>query len=285
MLDFVYYPVSGVLWLWHTGFAAVLGAGGSLAWVAAIVLLVVTVRALLVRPFLAQVKFSRTMAILQPEVRKLQAKYADDREKLVAETRRLQEQHNFSLLRGCLPMAGQLLLFLGLYHVLRSFDRTGPVSHVPLVGNSTSMTAAENASTANYLFSPDQVQSFLNAKLLDAPLSATLATSGGSMTAVLTVVIPLVLIAGLATHFTARSAITRQLETTPQTRMINWLSLWIFPLGAAVAGVLMPVGILVYFATSNTWTFVQQHLVHKRLGPMPVPGQPDAQDSAKSTPE
>ncbi|WP_280371550.1 membrane protein insertase YidC [Nocardia wallacei] len=274
MLDFVYYPVSAVLWLWHTGFAAVLGAGSSLAWVLAIVLLVVTVRMLLIRPFLAQVRFSRTMAVLQPQVRELQAKYADDREKLVAETRKLQQEHNFSLLRGCLPMVGQLLLFLGLYHVLRSFDRTGPVSQVPLLGNSTSMTAAENAATANYVFSPEQVQSFLQAKLLDAPLSATLATSGGSLTAVLAVVIPLVLIAGVATHFTARSAIARQAETTPQTRVINWLTLWVFPLGAALAGVLMPVGILVYFATSNTWTFAQQHLIHRRLGPLPTPNTP-----------
>ncbi|SUA42201.1 hypothetical protein [Nocardia africana] len=50
------------------------------------------------------------------------------------------------------------------------------------------------------------------------------------------------------------------------------MTLWLFPLGTLVAGLVMPVGILVYFATSNTWTFVQQHVVHRRLGPLePLP--------------
>ncbi|WP_024802557.1 membrane protein insertase YidC [Nocardia sp. BMG51109] len=270
MLDFVYYPVSAVLWLWHTGFAALLGAGSGPAWVLAIVFLVVTVRALLVRPFLAQVRFSRTMSVLQPQVRELQAKYSGDREKLVAETRKLQQQHNFSVLRGCLPVVGQLLLFLGLYHVLRSFDRTGPVSQVPFLGSSASMSAADNANTANYLFSPEQVRSFLDAELLGTPLTATLATSGSALASFVAVAIPLVLIGALATHGTARASIARQLETTPQTRMINWMTLWVLPLFTAAAGLIMPLGILVYFATSNTWTFVQQYVVHRRSEPLPA---------------
>ncbi|GAB2702731.1 membrane protein insertase YidC [Nocardia thraciensis] len=270
MLDFVYYPVSAVLWLWHTGFASALGAASGLAWVLAIVFLVVTLRAALYRPFLAQVRFSRTMAVLQPQLRELQAKHADDREKLLAETRKLQQEHNFSLARGCLPVVAQLLLFLGLFHVLRSFDRTGAGSNLPFFGDSTPMTATENAATGNYVFSPDQVQSFLQAKLFAAPLSSTLATAGESLTAVALVAIPLVLVAAVATHCTARASIARQTETTQQTRVINWMMLWVFPLGTVVAGLVMPLGILVYFATSNTWTYVQQHVVHRRLDAAPV---------------
>ncbi|WP_280268728.1 membrane protein insertase YidC [Nocardia wallacei] len=265
MLDFVYYPVSAVLWLWHTGFATVLGDASGLAWVLAIVFLVVTVRVALIRPFLAQVRFSRTMAVLQPQLRELQTRFADDREKLLAESRKLQQQHNFSVLSGCLPILAQMLLFLGLFHVLRSFDRTGAGSSLPFLGSSAPMTAAENAATGNYVFAPGQVQSFLQAKLFAAPLPSTLATSGDSLTAVALVAIPLVLIAAVATHFTARASIARQTETTPQTRVINWMTLWVFPLGTVVAGTVMPLGILVYFATSNTWTYVQQHVVHRRL--------------------
>src|SRR5262245_33073914 len=102
MLDFVYYPVSAVLWLWHTGFAALFGAASGLSWTLAIVMLVVTLRLALYRPFLAQVRFSRTMAVLQPEMRRLREECGDDRDKLAAETRKLQQQHNFSVLSGCL---------------------------------------------------------------------------------------------------------------------------------------------------------------------------------------
>ncbi|WP_051024375.1 MULTISPECIES: membrane protein insertase YidC [Nocardia] len=275
MLDFVYYPVAAVLWLWHTGFAVPFGAASGLSWALAIVMLVVTLRAVLYRPYLAQVRFSRTMAVLQPKMRQLRAECGDDRERLAVETRKLQQQHNFNALSGCLPVLAQLLMFLGLLHVLHSFDRTA-VSHVPFLGSSTAMTAAQNADTANYVFAPEQVRSFLHADLFGAPLSATL-TSADSVASVAVVAIPLVLIAAVATHCTARASIARQLETTAQTRLINAMTLWLFPLGTLVAGLVMPIGILVYFATGNTWTFVQQHVVHRRLGPLeslPPPAVP-----------
>lgn len=272
MLDFVYYPVSAVLWLWHTGFAALLGAASGTAWALAIVFLVLTLRAALFRPFLAQVRFSRTMAVLQPQMRRLQAELGHDREKLAVEMQKLQKRHNFNVLSGCLPMFGQLVVFIGLLHVLHSFDRISAVAGIPFLGSPVRMTAAQNAATANYVFSPDQVQSFLHAKLFGAPLSATLATSGSAFGTVLAVVIPLVVISVIATHCTARASIARQLESTPQTRMINWMMLWLFPIGTLIAALIMPLGILVYFATSSVWTFVQQHVVHRRLGPIePVP--------------
>ncbi|MEU6563776.1 membrane protein insertase YidC [Nocardia nova] len=265
MLDFVYYPVSAVLWLWHTGFAALFGAASGLSWTLAIVMLVVTLRLALYRPFLAQVRFSRTMAVLQPEIRRLREECGDDREKLALETRKLQQQHNFSVLSGCLPIFAQTLMFLGLYHVLRSFDRTGAASHIPFLGGSNPLTPEQNATTANYVFSPDLVQSFLHADVFGAPLSATSATAPAT---VAVVAIPLMVIAAIATHCTARASITRQTDTSAQTRLINAMSMWLFPLGTLVAGLVMPIGILVYFATSNTWTFAQQYVVHRRLGPV-----------------
>jgi YidC/Oxa1 family membrane protein insertase len=268
MLNFIYYPVSAVLWLWHTGFAALFGAASGVSWALAIVFLVVTLRIVLVRPFLAQVRFSRTMAVLQPQMRELQAKYVGDRQQLAVEMQQLQRRHNVNMLSGCLPVFAQLLMFLGLYHVLRSFDRTTAVSPLPFLGNHAPMSAAQNAATANYVFSPAQVQSFLHAKLFGAQLSATLSTSGASAAAV---VIPLIVVAALATHLTARAATSRQLETTPQVRMINMMTVWLFPIGTVVAGLVMPMGIVLYFATSNVWTFVQQHLVHRRLGPIATP--------------
>lgn len=272
MLDFVYYPVSAVLWLWHAGFAALFGATSGAAWVAAIVMLVVTLRLALFRPYLAQVRFSRTMALLQPEIRRLRAECGDDRERLASETRKLQQQHNFSVLAGCLPLLGQTLMFLGLYHVLRSFDRTGASGS--LFGGGHAMTPEQNAATANYLFSPELVRSFLQARLFGAPLSATVTGSAGSVATVVAVALPLLLIAAIATHCTARASIARQLESTPQTRIINAMTLWLFPLGALAAGLVLPVGILIYFATSNTWTYVQQYLVHRRLDPPVAVAQP-----------
>ncbi|RMI32568.1 membrane protein insertase YidC [Nocardia stercoris] len=269
MLDFVYYPVSAVLWLWHTGFATVLGVADGPAWALAIVCLVATLRVLLYRPFLAQVRFSRQLAVIQPRMRELQQRYADDRERLAAEVAALQREHRFNPLAGCLPVAAQLVMFIGLFHVLRSFDRTTAGSSLlPFAGSHARLTAAQNAATANYVFSPEQVQSFLHAKLLTAPLSATLATSGGSFLAVAVVAVPLAVLSGVMSHLTARHSITRQTAPTPQLAVINRMTLWLFPLGSLISGLLMPMGILVYFASNSVWTFVQQYLVHKHLGPV-----------------
>ncbi|MRH89991.1 membrane protein insertase YidC [Nocardia sp. SYP-A9097] len=254
MLDFIYYPVSAVLWLWHTAFASVLGASSGLAWVLAIIFLVLTLRALLIRPFMAQLRFQRTLARIAPEMKEIQRKYADDKEQQVIEVRRLQQEHSFNPLLGFLPMIGQILVFIGLFHVLNSF----------------------HAGTTNYVFSTEQVQSFLNAHLFGAPLSASLAHAGGAAPGSLAaVVIPLVVIAAVATHYTARYSVARQREMapeTPQTRVMNLLSMWAFPLGTLVTGALWPIAILLYFVTQNAWTFVQQHLVYRRFGAeTPVP--------------
>ncbi|MFI5779108.1 membrane protein insertase YidC [Nocardia sp. NPDC051570] len=246
MLDFVYYPVSAVLWVWHTGFAAVFGPASGLSWALAIVFLVVTLRLMLYRPFLAQVRFARTMAELQPKARELREKFAGDREALARGMRELQREHKFNIFTGFLPIIGQLLIFLGLLHVLRSFDHTG----------------------GNYVFPAAQVRSFLQADVLGAPLSATLAQSGGALVSVALLIIPLVLTSAIATHCTARAAVARQTEVTPQIRLVNRMSMWLLPVASLLAGLVMPVGILIYFATTSAWTFLQQHYVHRRLEPV-----------------
>ncbi|MTE13924.1 membrane protein insertase YidC [Nocardia aurantiaca] len=251
MLDFIYYPVSAVLWLWHTAFASVLGANSGPAWVLAIVFLVMTLRALLIRPYIAQLRFSRALAEMQPQIQEIKRKHAGDREKQALAMQRLQKESGVNVMTGFLPIIGQTLVFIGLYHVLRSF---------------------QPGHTENYVFNADQVQSFLHAELFGAPLAATLSTAGSSFGTVAAVAIPLMVIAAVATHFTARAAVARQPQPAEgaagsQVRIMNTLSQWVFPVGALLVGPVMPIAILLYFVTQNAWTFGQQHLVAARVDP------------------
>ncbi|MGW4120504.1 membrane protein insertase YidC [Nocardia sp. NPDC004711] len=251
MLDFIYYPVSAVLWLWHTAFASLLGATSGLAWVLAIVFLVMTLRALLIRPFIAQLKFSRALAEMQPKLQEIKRKHAGDREQQALAMQELQKESGVNVLTGFLPIIGQTVVFIGLYHVLRSF---------------------QPGHTQNYVFNATQVQSFLDAKLFGAPLEATLSTAGSSFGTVAAVAIPLMIVAAIATHFTARAAVARQPQPAEgaagsQVRIMNTLSQWVFPAGALLVGPVMPIAILLYFVTQNAWTFAQQHLVAARFGP------------------
>ncbi|WP_280237026.1 membrane protein insertase YidC [Nocardia cyriacigeorgica] len=261
MLDVIYYPVSAALSLWHTATAAVVGSSGSLAWIAAVILLVMTLRAALFPVFLRQARSQAAIRCLQPELDAIRKKHPDDRRAQATETQQLYRANGVRPFAGCLPLLGQAFVFLGLFHVLRSFDRTVAAAHLPFTATAAPMSAEQNALTPNYVFDAADVRSFLDADLSGVPLSATLTGHPGAVTAVVT--LTLAVIAAIATHFTARTALSRQ-ESTGLPFM-RTLSLWVFPVGALIGGTVLPIAVLLYFVTNNAWTFAQQHIIYRRI--------------------
>ena len=274
MLDFVYYPVSAILWFWHQAFGSILGPDNGFTWALAVMFLVFTVRLLLLRPAIKQIHTARQMQQLQPQIRALQQKFAGDRRRQATEMQKLQKEHGFNPLMGCLPLLVQAPVFLGLYHVLRSFNRTGTG------WGQLGMSPEANATTPNYLFGIADVQSFLDARLFGAPISTAMTTPdtvlqsfashGGVPTtaAIAMVAIPLMVVAGLATHFNARASLARQSQdaaAAPQAALMRKLMLWVFPLGLLVGGPVLMIAILLYWVSNNLWTYAQQHLVFARL--------------------
>lgn len=274
MLDIIYWPVSAILWFWHKAFGFVFGPDSGLTWALAIVFLVFTLRLVLYKPFVKQVRTTKQMQELQPQIKELQKKYKNDRETMAKEMQKLQKEHGFNPLMGCLPVLVQVPVFLGLFHVLRSFNRTGSG------WGQLDMSNYDNAHTANYIFSATDVQSFLSARIFGAPIAAFItapteeleafAEWGGTPTklSIALVAVPLMIIAGLATHFNARASVQRQTPeaaANPQAAIMNKLSLWVFPLGVMVGGPFLMIGILLYWVANNIWTYGQQHLVFGRM--------------------
>lgn len=263
MLNFIYYPVSAILWFWHKAFGYVLGPDNGVAWALAVVFLVFSLRALLYKPFVSQVRSMRKMQEFAPEIQKLKEKYGNDRQKMAAEMQKLQTEHGVNPLGGCLPVLVQIPVFIGLFHVLRSFNR-------PF------LSAEENERIGNYVFSATDVQSFLHAKLFGVPLSAyiteptELLARYGDLTRweIGVVAVPLTIIAGVLTHFTARHSVARQTEAqsaNPQAAIMNKVMLYLFPLGVVAGGPFFPLAILLYWLSNNLWTLGQQHLVYRRI--------------------
>nr|WP_042183999.1 membrane protein insertase YidC [Kibdelosporangium sp. MJ126-NF4]CEL16008.1 Inner membrane protein translocase component YidC, long form [Kibdelosporangium sp. MJ126-NF4]CTQ93933.1 Inner membrane protein translocase component YidC, long form [Kibdelosporangium sp. MJ126-NF4] len=253
MLDFINYPVSFILWCWHKVFGAVFGPTSGVAWLLGIVFLTFTVRAILIKPFIKQVRSMRKMQEFAPEIKKLQAKYKNDRQKLAQEMQKLQSQHGVNPLGSCLPMLLQIPVFFGLNNVLRGF--------VP------------NAS-GNYYFGADEVSSYLHANLFGARLSNYIAQAsqemtslGGNLQSVIIVSAPLMVVASIATHFTAKHNVQRQnpATATAQTGIMNKITLWVFPLGVLVFGAFFPIGLLIYWLSNNMWTLGQQWLIYKKI--------------------
>ena len=263
MLNFIYYPVSFILWAWHKVFGAVLGADNGIAWALSVVFLVFTLRAILYKPFVSQVRSMRKMQEFQPEIAKLRKKYANDRQKQAEEMQRLQKDHGVNPVAGCLPVLVQVPVFIGLFQVLRNFT--------PLNGDGS-------VRTENYFFGQDEVQSFIRADFLGAKLGnwpqqewsfpGTLEAAGTSLTQMLVVMIPLMIAAGIFTHITARHSVARQTAAqgdNPQTAIMNKLMLYVFPIGVVVGAPFLPLAVLLYWVSNNLWTLGQQYVVYKRI--------------------
>ncbi|WP_214370196.1 membrane protein insertase YidC [Pseudonocardia sp. H11422] len=288
MLNFIYYPVSAIMWFWHKAFGFLLGEASGIAWALSVVFLVFSLRALLYKPFVSQVRSMRKMQEFAPEIQKLKKKYGNDRQKMAAEMQKLQSQQGVNPLGGCLPVLVQVPVFIGLFHVLREF-RPGK--------------------TENYVFGASEVESFNEASLFGAKLGAwvtqgadELARLGTSIPAMLIVMIPLMIAAGIFTHITARHSVARQTEAqaaNPQAAIMNKLMLYVFPIGVVVGAPFLPLAVLIYWVANNLWTLGQQYVVYRRIdveeaakreqatairqSRAPRPGQKPNRDAAAST--
>jgi YidC/Oxa1 family membrane protein insertase len=264
-LDVIYYPVSWIMWVWYKLFGALLGPSNFFAWALSVMFLVFTLRALLYKPFVRQIRTTRQMQELQPQIKALQKKYGKDRQRMAVEMQKLQREHGFNPILGCLPMLAQIPVFIGLYHVLRSFNRTQGGFGQP------HLSVVQNRLTGNYVFTPVEVQHFLDANLFGAPIGASMTQRSGleaftdfSRPAVIAVCLPVMILAGIATYFNSRASIARQspeAAANPQTAMMNKLALYVFPLGVVVGGPFLPLAIILYWFSNNIWTFGQQHYV------------------------
>jgi YidC/Oxa1 family membrane protein insertase len=262
VLDFIYYPVSFILWCWHKVFGLVFGEASAIAWILGIIFLTFTVRGIMFKPFVNQVRSMKKMQDFAPEMKKIQKKYASDRQRQAAEMQKLQKEHGVNPLGSCLPMLLQIPVFIGLNHVLRAFTMPPP---------------GGGPKTENYFFTQHDVQSYVNAKLFGVNLGEAVyngvgVVSGGAANVgfqwgVLPVALPLMIVASIATHLTARHSVARQnaASATPQTAIMNKLTMYIFPLGVLVFGALFPLGLLFYWLANNGWTLMQQRLVYTKI--------------------
>ncbi|WP_029430708.1 membrane protein insertase YidC, partial [Blastococcus sp. URHD0036] len=119
MLDWLYTAIAWVMKQWHALFSTFLDPASGITWALSIVMLVVTIRILLFRLFIKQVKSQRAMQEIQPEIQKLRKQYGSDRQGFSEAMMKLQKERGVNPLAGCLPILPQIPIFIALFHVLR----------------------------------------------------------------------------------------------------------------------------------------------------------------------
>ena len=99
-----------------------------MGWGMSIVALTIVVRAALMPLTLKQFKSMQNLARFQPEIKKLQEKYKDNRERLNQEMMKFYKENKVNPFASCLPLVAQLPVFLALFYMLQDDLR---LRHLP----------------------------------------------------------------------------------------------------------------------------------------------------------
>lgn len=231
--------------------------GPGAAWVLSIVGLTIVIRMLLIPLFFKQIKASRGMQMMQPELQALQKKYKGktdpvSRQAQQQEMTELYKKHNTNPFSSCLPILLQMPIFFALFRVL---------NYLPSIADGTRSMGPLTAALAK------DVEA---STLLGAPLSTTFLSSDVTQVKIVAVVL---IIAMSVTTFITTKQLT--MKNMPASAMDNpmmkqqQMLMYSMPIVFAVSGVSFPIGVLIYWTTTNVWSMGQQVYTINR---MPAPG-------------
>jgi YidC/Oxa1 family membrane protein insertase len=244
--------VSWILIQFHTLFGAIFGPSSGISWAMSIVGLVVVIRIALIPLFVRQIKSQRNLQIIQPKIKEIQQKYAGDRERQSQEMMALYKDTGTNPLASCFPILAQAPIFFALFRVLN-------------VGVASA--------TAFGVMTQEQAQQAHDATLLGVPLYATFVhadvTPNPLATHILTAV--LIVLMTITTFTSQRMLIVKNTAKDNPMAQQQRILLYVFPFFFAVTGINFPVGVLIYWLTTNLWSMGQQFWVIRNN---PQPGTP-----------
>ncbi|MEW2114466.1 membrane protein insertase YidC [Streptomyces sp. NPDC005474] len=256
IFSFITTPVSWVIVQFHSVYGAIFGPDTGWAWGLSIVSLVILIRICLIPLFVKQIKSTRAMQTLQPEMKKIQERYKNDKQRQSEEMMKLYKETGTNPLSSCLPILAQSPFFFALYHVLNGIatgDKIGVINTELL----------ESARKAHIFGAP------LAAKFTES--AAKVEALGASITDVRVVTAIMIVLMSASQFYTQRQLMTKNVDTTVKTPFMQQqkMLMYVFPVMFAVFGINFPVGVLVYWLTTNVWTMGQQMYVIRNN---PTPG-------------
>lgn len=251
ILSPLYYLVSWIMIGWHWLFESLIGIShDGVNWALAIVGLVIVIRVLLIPLFVRQIRSQRKMQLLQPELRKLQQKYKNDRERLQQEMMKLYKDTGTNPFASCLPVLLQAPFLFALFRVLDG--------------------VAKGIERGAFRTQPELFESAGNAAILGAEMSDSFINTDSMATRVVAMVMVVMM---SASQFITQRQIMR--KNMPKESLEGPFAqqqkilLYVFPLIFLFSGVYFPLGTVLYWLVSNFWTMGQQLFVIRR---MPSPG-------------
>jgi YidC/Oxa1 family membrane protein insertase len=206
-------------------------------WGFSIIFLTIVVRAALIPLTWKQIKSMQAMQRVAPQIKELQAKYKDDKQRLQQETMKFYQENKINPFASCLPLVLQMPVFISLFYMLRKDLRHDicPDINPPTVSNPKPCGSTD---ASQFFFIPDITNSAHGAVLIT-----------------------------LVVLYVGSQLVSSLFMTTTTDRNQRFLMLGLpFFFVPFVIG--FPAGLLVYWITTNLWT-VGQGFVVRRLAPHP----------------
>jgi YidC/Oxa1 family membrane protein insertase len=192
---------------------------GNYGW--AIILLTLGIRIVFYPVNKKQLEAMKAMQRIQPELKRIQEKYKDDREQLNKEMIEVYRRHKVNPLGGCLPMLLQLPVFLGLYNALMQAIE---LRHAPFIG------------WINDLSQPDRLGA-LPIPLVSPPGIPVLTLLMGA------------------------SMVVQQKMTPSSADPVQQRMMMILPVVFTVMFINFPAGLVLYWLSNNVLSIAQQQLM------------------------
>ena len=254
ILNPLYIAVSWVIVTIHDLLSPIFSANSGVSWSLSIMGLVILIRVLLIPLFVKQIKSQRALTALQPHMKEIQKKHKDDRQKQSEEMMKLYKEHKTNPLASCFPILAQAPIFFALFTVLNGIGK-----HPKAV--------------AYGVLTQHDVDSAAQATIFQAPISSTFLGTTDSHVKIVAIV--LIAFMSLTTFTTQRQLMLKGMPKMDSSNNMmlqqQKIMLYAFPVIFAISGVNFPIGVLIYWSTTNLWTWGQQFYVIKRN---PTPGSP-----------
>jgi YidC/Oxa1 family membrane protein insertase len=260
VLNWLYELVAQLIMWIHSGLSTVVDPDSGWAWGGSIFLLTVFLRLLMVPLFVKQIHASRKMQELNPKIQALRKKYKNDKQRLNQEVMKLYQENGANPLAGCLPLLVQMPVFIGLFQVLNQISK-----------------AKEGES--KFGMSAELIHSAQHADILGAYIPDTFLNAWGASPKVWSAIVVTaiaVLVSSTTTFFTVRASMKRQPVMDDNNPMVAAQKMMVVlaPL-FGLFGLGFPLGVLMYWVTSNTWTLAQQHYIYSKYPPVTAGGNGD----------
>lgn len=195
------------------------------------------------------------MQLIQPKMKAIQEKYGDDRERAGQEMMNLYREEGVNPAASCLPVLLQMPIFLALFRVLDGVSRGIPRGHF-------------------FAKNPGLMESLQHAKFFGAELAGRFLpmNNGFGGTQVVALVLIIIMVATL--FYTQLQLMRKNMPpeslTGPMAQQQKMM-IYLFPLMYLFSGVSFPIGVMLYWCTSNLWTLGQQEILIRNN---PTPNTP-----------